>query len=117
MENIPPEALLFQAGYLTVGSVRRIPGLMQISLRYPHLEVRSRLNAVLLQSLTTNSALCGEHATRLYDLLLAQGFAASKPCFTPSTPASRMADTAKTSWPTLSVTKPTSFTATLPRWA
>ncbi|MDD2809673.1 ATP-binding protein [Rhodoferax sp.] len=81
VDNIPPEALLFQAGYLTVGSVRRIPGLMQISLRYPNLEVRTSLNAVLLQSLTANPAQYGEYATRLYDLLLAQDFAGLKTLF------------------------------------
>ena len=81
VDNIPPEALLFQAGYLTVDSVRRIPGLMQISLRYPNLEVRTSLNAVLLQSLTTNPAQYGEHATRLHDLLLAQDFVGLKVLF------------------------------------
>lgn len=81
VDNIPPEALLFQAGYLTVDSVRRIPGLMQVSLRYPNLEVRTSLNAVLLQSLTANPAQYGVHATRLYDLLLASDFAGLKTLF------------------------------------
>ncbi len=68
--NIPLEALLFQTGYLTVDKVRRLPGLMQVTLRYPNLEVRTSLNAVLLQNLMPNPAQYGIHATRLYDLLL-----------------------------------------------
>ena len=69
--NIPLEALLFQTGYLTVDKVRRIPGLMQVTLRYPNLEVRTSLNAVLLQNMMPNPAQYGIHATQLYDLLLA----------------------------------------------
>ena len=57
VDHIPPEALLFQAGYLTIGEVCRIPGLTQIQLRYPNLEVRTSLNAVLLQAMTANPAL------------------------------------------------------------
>ncbi len=81
VDNIPAEALLFQAGYLTIASARRLPGLMQITLRYPNLEVRTSLNAVLLQSLTANPAQYSVHAARLYDLLLAQDFAGLKNLF------------------------------------
>ncbi len=81
VDNIPVEALLFQTGYLTVDSVRRIPGLMQITLRYPNLEVRTSLNAVLLQALTANPAQYSVHAARLYDLLLARDFAGLQSLF------------------------------------
>ncbi|MBK7006115.1 MAG: ATP-binding protein [Burkholderiales bacterium] len=81
VDNIPPEALLFQAGYLTVDHVRRLPGLMQITLRYPNLEVRTSLNAVLLQHLTDNPAQYSVHAAQLYDLLLAHDFAGMQTLF------------------------------------
>jgi hypothetical protein len=44
VDHIPTEALKFQVGYLTIDSVRRLPGLMQMTLRYPNQEVRSSLN-------------------------------------------------------------------------
>jgi len=56
VDNIPTEALMFQAGYLTIDSVRRLPGMMQITLRYPNQEVRSSLNGALLQVLSHNPA-------------------------------------------------------------
>jgi hypothetical protein len=79
--NIPVEALLFQTGYLTIDSVRHLAGLMQIKLRYPNLEVRTSLNAVLLQSLTAHATQYGIHATRLYDLLTAHDFEGLKNLF------------------------------------
>ncbi len=79
--NIPLEALLFQTGYLTVDKVRRIPGLIQVTLRYPNLEVRTSLNAVLLQNMMPNPAQYGIHATHLYDLLLDGDFAGLKSLF------------------------------------
>jgi hypothetical protein len=75
VDHIPPEALLFQAGYLTIGEVCRIPGLTQIQLRYPNLEVRTSLNAVLLQAMTASPAQYGTHASRLYNLLQANDLA------------------------------------------
>jgi hypothetical protein len=74
VDNISVEALLFQTGYLTIDHVRRLPGLVQITLRYPNLEVRTSLNAVLLQNMTDDPARYSIHAARLYDLLLAQDF-------------------------------------------
>ncbi|MBK7002284.1 MAG: AAA family ATPase [Rhodoferax sp.] len=68
--NIPLEALLFQTGYLTVDKVRRLPGRLQFTLKYPNLEVQSSLNEVLLQSFSGNPAIPGPHIARLYDLLL-----------------------------------------------
>ncbi|MFB8828940.1 ATP-binding protein [Azotobacter sp. CWF10] len=82
VDHIPTEALMFQAGYLTVDSVRRLPGLMQMTLRYPNLEVCSSLNGALLQVLTHDPARYGIHAPRLYDLLLANDFPAMQALFT-----------------------------------
>ena len=81
VDNIPVEALMFQAGYLTIDSVRELPGRMQLTLKYPNLEVQSALNTSLLQSLTGSLSLPGPQITRLYDLLQAQDFAGLKTLF------------------------------------
>ena len=70
VDHIPVEALMFQAGYVTIDSVRAIPGLRQVKLRYPNLEVRTSLNGLLLQSLTGSDTQYSIQATRLYDALL-----------------------------------------------
>ena len=81
VDNIPTEALMFQAGYLTVDTVREMPGRMQLTLKYPNLEVQSALNTSLLQSLTGSLSLPGPQITQLYDLLHAQDFAGLKTLF------------------------------------
>jgi hypothetical protein len=70
VDHIPVEALMFQAGYVTIESVRAIPGLRQVKLRYPNLEVRTSLNGLLLQSLTGSDTQYSIQAARLYDALL-----------------------------------------------
>lgn len=81
VDNIPTEALMFQAGYLTVDKVRELPGRMQLTLKYPNLEVQSALNTSLLQSLTGSLSQPGPQITQLYDLLGAQDFAGLKTLF------------------------------------
>jgi hypothetical protein len=81
VDNIPTEALMFQAGYLTVDKVRELPGRMQLTLKYPNLEVQSALNTSLLQSLTGSLSQPGPQITQLYDLLSAQDFAGLKTLF------------------------------------
>jgi hypothetical protein len=81
VDIIPVEALMFQAGYLTVDSVREFPGHMQLTLKYPNLEVQSALNTSLLQSLTGSLSLPGPQITRLYDLLHTQDFVGLKTLF------------------------------------
>ena len=81
VDNIPPEALLFQAGYLTVDSVWRIPGRMELKLKYPNLEVQASLNDSLLQSLSGGLAILGPQISRLYRLLLAGDLAGLQPLF------------------------------------
>jgi hypothetical protein len=81
VDNIPPEALMFQAGYLTVDHVRRIPGRMEVTLKYPNLEVQASLNDSLLQYLTANAREASNLSVRLYDLLLAQDFEGMKALF------------------------------------
>lgn len=49
VDNIPSEALMFQAGYLTIKNRREpITGRWVYTLTYPNLEVESSLNAALL---------------------------------------------------------------------
>ena len=82
VDHIPIEALMFQAGYLTVGSVRNLPGMQQIRLKFPNQEVRSSLNGALLQRFSHDPARHGVLAPRLYDLLLANDFAGMQQLFT-----------------------------------
>ena len=82
VEQIPTEALMFQAGYLTIDSVRRLPGQLHMTLRYPNLEVRSSLNGALLQAWADDPARCGVHMPQLYDLLLANDFQGLSALFT-----------------------------------
>ncbi len=81
VDNIPVESLMFQAGYLTIASHRSILGRLELSLKYPNLEVQAALNDSLLQSLTGAQATPGRHISRLYDLLMVQDFAGLKTLF------------------------------------
>jgi hypothetical protein len=81
VNNIPVEALMFQAGYLTIASHRSIMGRLELTLKYPNLEVQAALNDSLLQSLTGNQSMPGPYISRLYDLLMAQDFAGLKALF------------------------------------
>ena len=81
VDNIPVEALMFQAGYLTIASQREILGRLELTLKYPNLEVQAALNDSLLQSLTGNQAVPGPRISKLYDLLMAQDFAGLKDLF------------------------------------
>ena len=69
--NIPTEALMFQAGYLTIESARMIPGRMELTLRYPNQEVRASLHDSLLQELSGDRSVPGRQIGRLYDILMA----------------------------------------------
>lgn len=81
VDNIPVEALLFQAGYLTIASAWRIPGRLELTLKYPNLEVQASLNDSLLQSLTGGLAVPGPQISRLYRLLQARDIEALKDLF------------------------------------
>ena len=81
VDNIPPEALMFQAGYLTIDHVRRRPGRMDVSLKYPNLEVQASLNDSLLQYLLANASAAGRQQSRLYDALLASDWAGMRALF------------------------------------
>ncbi|OOC46964.1 hypothetical protein, partial [Thermosipho sp. 1223] len=52
IENIQPEVLLFQTGYLTIKSVEREIGMNIYNLTYPNLEVKSAINRHILNYFT-----------------------------------------------------------------
>ena len=81
VDNIPPEALMFQAGYLTIASARSIPGKQLFTLRYPNKEVQASLNDSLLQHFTGNALAVGQHVFALYDVLAANDLPALQPLF------------------------------------
>jgi hypothetical protein len=78
VDNIPLEALMFQAGYLTIADSWSMPGRVELTLKYPNLEVQSALNDSLLQSLTNISR---PQVGKLYRLLQVQDFAGIKTLF------------------------------------
>ena len=81
VDNISVEALMFQTGYLTIASARRLPGRLQLALKYPNLEVQASLNDRLLQHFTANALDSGNQVVALYDLLLANDVAGMKALF------------------------------------
>lgn len=81
VDHISTEALLFQTGYLTIKNHRRIGGQDYYTLGYPNKEVYQSLNQVLLSALVQNQEAQATQSIRLYDLLLANDFAALKQLF------------------------------------
>ncbi|WP_037483766.1 ATP-binding protein, partial [Sphaerotilus natans] len=69
VDTIPTEALMFQAGYLTIASEHARPGRTDFQLKYPNQEVQASLNDVLLQSLSGDLSAPGPQISRLWDLL------------------------------------------------
>ena len=81
VDRMPVEALLFQAGYLTIASFCQLPSKLELTLKYPNLEVQSSLNDSLLESLTGDPAIPGRQTGKLYRLLLANDIAGFKDLF------------------------------------
>jgi len=79
--NIPTEALMFQTGYLTIDTVRHIPGRMELTLKYPNLEVQASLNDCLLQAMSQDHMVPVRNVSRLYDILMANDLPALKVLF------------------------------------
>ena len=60
VDDIRPETLLFQSGYLTIDhEFEEVPGFRSYTLRYPNLEVRTSLNTRLLNALSAEPAKTG----------------------------------------------------------
>ncbi len=74
VDDMPSEALLFQAGYLTIIRAEPRGGEMFYRLAYPNREVRQSLNRSLLNRMTGDASGRAARSARLYDLLLANDF-------------------------------------------
>jgi len=71
VDNIPTEALMFQAGYLTIDEQIHAFGEYRYRLRYPNREVQQSLNNSLLRDWTPEARESVMVRSRLGDLLLA----------------------------------------------
>lgn len=82
VDQIEPEALLFQAGYLTVlQSSQPLPGQWVYTLGYPNREVESSLNAALLGGFGAPERTSFETRLKLIDLLKSGNLAALRDLF------------------------------------
>lgn len=82
IEQIGTEALLFQAGYLTIlHEETLVSGMVRYTLGYPNLEVEIALNTGLLNAYTNDASTSDAHRARLYDLLQAGDVAAMRELF------------------------------------
>jgi Predicted AAA-ATPase/PD-(D/E)XK nuclease superfamily len=81
VDTMQPEALLFQAGYLTIGQVHAIPGRMEFTLKYPNLEVEASLNDSLLKHYMGDAAAPEAQISRLWRVLQAGDVAALRELF------------------------------------
>jgi hypothetical protein len=82
VDHIATEALLFQAGYLTIDAVRQLGALIEYRLRWPNLEVQASLTGALLDQIAPSTHRPGSRVSRLYELLLANDFAGLERFFT-----------------------------------
>jgi hypothetical protein len=76
VDQLAPEALLWQTGYLTFTGSRQIGARREYSLGYPNLEVESALNDALLKGLMGDATQAERAVSRLYDVLVAADFQA-----------------------------------------
>ncbi len=74
VEDIAPEALLFQTGYLTIHEAEEVEGEMSYRLGYPNREVRQSLNRSLVGRLTSGSVEWPERRPRLLEALRRSDF-------------------------------------------
>ncbi|CBL46286.1 Conserved hypothetical protein [gamma proteobacterium HdN1] len=81
VDNIPVEALMFQAGYVTIDNARFIPGRIIITLRFPNMEVKSALHDRLLGELCGGLAIIQPQISRLYEILLSNNIPAMRDLF------------------------------------
>ena len=81
VDDIAPEALLFQTGYLTIREETSLGGKALYRLGYPNREVRQSLNECLLDHLVRAESRPTEHRIRLYRLLQTNDFAGMRALF------------------------------------
>lgn len=82
VDHIPIEALMFQAGYLTIAEELRMGARIEYTLRYPNLEVQASLNGALLEGLTGDPSIPGRQTGQLFRLLSANDFPGLRALFT-----------------------------------
>ncbi|AGX88137.1 ATP-binding protein [Candidatus Symbiobacter mobilis] len=82
VDNILIEALMFQAGYLTIDSVSSLEDSTYYQLRYPNREVRQSLYSCLLQAWSHDAANTAQCRISLYRLLQANDFVGMQKLFT-----------------------------------
>ncbi len=70
VDQLAPEALLWQTGYLTFTGSRQIGARWEYSLGYPNLEVSAALNDSLAKAFIGQPGQASELASRLYDILV-----------------------------------------------
>lgn len=74
VDHVPTEALMFQAGYLTIDEQINLGGNYFYRLRYPNREVRQSLHGSLLSAWTPDDLAGVKQRMSLYRLLLANDF-------------------------------------------
>lgn len=75
VDHVPTEALMFQAGYLTIDEQINLGGNYFYRLRYPNREVRQSLHGSLLSAWTPDDQAGVKQRMSLYRLLLVNDFA------------------------------------------
>ena len=81
VDEMAPEALLFQTGYLTITGYENLDGETFYRLGYPNREVRASLNRSLLGRLGQEGSRQAANSLRLYRLLEADDFAGMEELF------------------------------------
>ena len=114
VDDIVPEALLFQTGYLTILREEPRAGETFYRLGYPNREVRQGLNRSLLDRMVGDSSRRAAHSVRLYDLLEADDIEGMRDLFHASTRAFRTIGTRTTTSPTTRASTRASSTRTSP---
>ncbi len=82
VDFIPTEALLFQAGYLTIEAVEQIGASQFYRLRYPNVEVLQSLHISLLRAWSPDARQAVRGRMQLQRLLLTNDFAGMQTLFT-----------------------------------
>lgn len=80
--NIPTEALMFQAGYLTIDTEEELSGSYFYRLRYPNREVYQSLTGALLRAWMPDPQVEVRNRKTLHKLLLTNDFPAMEALFT-----------------------------------
>lgn len=81
VDYISTEALMFQAGYLTIESERMVAGKYLYKLRFPNEEVRQSLFGSLLEIWSGRSSAQSKNTTLLYELMEVNNLAALRGLF------------------------------------